>query len=583
MLWKASVLALGVFSASAAAAPRWLKVTSPHFEMYTTASESKARAAVLHFEQVRGFFLKASGWKPASRARVRIVAFQSLKEYKPYQLHEGTAAHAGGWRDRDEIVMGGVSEESYPVAVHEYVHILLRPAKKIPLWINEGLAELYSSLRPVGKKVRVGDLLPGRFNELRWSKGIDLETLTKVDSNSPEYTDRNKSLVFYAESWALTHMLFMSDEYRPGFPDFFHRVVTGEDQGEAFQRAFGKSMAQVWRDLQSYIHGWTFKVGIFDVQLEKSSEEPEVRPASALESGVVLAGLLASVGKKAEARAAYSQLERAYPASPEVCEELGYLAWGSNSVAEAREQFAKAAKLGSKSARLYYDYASLVGDSGAGEPRKSVLLRKAVELDPECTEARFRLAQVLIAEQDYRGALIEMSEFKQVEPDRAFQFFYGAAYANYMVGNRPAAVTAAKRALPYAATSQDKAAVEDLITKAQRPVGKGPAARGKPAPSEKPLAEEQKSATMPTLSRVEGVLVQLDCLKAGPRLRIRSGGRIVRLLIDNPQKIWIKGTGSTTFTFDCGPQKPRRVAIEYEPKVEVKLGTVGLIRVLEFK
>src|ERR1041385_6799835 len=63
------------------AAEQWTKVTTPHFELYTTAGEKKAREAILYFEQVRSFFLQASPSKHVSQFPVRIVAFKSEKEF----------------------------------------------------------------------------------------------------------------------------------------------------------------------------------------------------------------------------------------------------------------------------------------------------------------------------------------------------------------------------------------------------------------------------------------------------------------------------------------------------------------------
>ena len=33
--------------------------------------------------------------------------------------------------------------------------------------------------------------------------------------------------MFYSESWALTHMLRLSDDFRPGFESFFNLIVSG--------------------------------------------------------------------------------------------------------------------------------------------------------------------------------------------------------------------------------------------------------------------------------------------------------------------------------------------------------------------
>lgn len=88
------LLALLAFVTIASAEQRWLKATSTNFEVYTTAGEKKAREAVLYFEQVHSFFQKAFRATSSGKGRVRIVAFQSAKEY----IHHPTAIGADGWR-----------------------------------------------------------------------------------------------------------------------------------------------------------------------------------------------------------------------------------------------------------------------------------------------------------------------------------------------------------------------------------------------------------------------------------------------------------------------------------------------------
>jgi hypothetical protein len=151
-------------------ADTWTRLTSSNFELYTTAGEKKGREAILYFEQVRGVFNKLlkSGLRPGPP--VRIIAFRSEKEYKPYRINEfATAYYHGGGAGREYIVMSNIGEESYPVAIHEFTHLIVQHAggPPMPIWLNEGLAEVYSTLKPFGKQVRLGDPIPGRLYELR--------------------------------------------------------------------------------------------------------------------------------------------------------------------------------------------------------------------------------------------------------------------------------------------------------------------------------------------------------------------------------------------------------------------------------
>jgi hypothetical protein len=106
------------------ATEQWVHLTTPHFELYTTAGEKKGREAILYFEQVRSFFLEASPSKRVPSFPVRIIAFRSDKEYNPFRPSEAAAAFYTGSHDRDYIVMKDIASEHYPVAIHEYTHLI---------------------------------------------------------------------------------------------------------------------------------------------------------------------------------------------------------------------------------------------------------------------------------------------------------------------------------------------------------------------------------------------------------------------------------------------------------------------------
>src|SRR5579871_1491954 len=112
--------------AAGSEAPRWLKITSPNFELFTTAGERSGRDMGRHFEQVRSFFMEAMGLGPKSGTPVRIVVFRSDKEFAPYAPNEVAWAFYLGTDDRDYIIMKSASSEYFPVAVHEYTHLLVK-------------------------------------------------------------------------------------------------------------------------------------------------------------------------------------------------------------------------------------------------------------------------------------------------------------------------------------------------------------------------------------------------------------------------------------------------------------------------
>src|SRR5215471_10991418 len=110
----------------AAAPDPWLKITSANFELYTTAGERSGCDLVRYFEQVRSFFTQAFGSRLASARPARIIAFRNEKEYQPYRPNEFASAFYQAGVAHDFIVMSSASGEHFPVAVHEYTHLMIR-------------------------------------------------------------------------------------------------------------------------------------------------------------------------------------------------------------------------------------------------------------------------------------------------------------------------------------------------------------------------------------------------------------------------------------------------------------------------
>jgi hypothetical protein len=219
---------------SHSAESRWIELRSPGFDLYSSASPGSARETIRQFERVRGFFVQALGAPPAKPLPVRLVAFGSSKEFEPYRMNEYAVAYYQPAANYDYIVMSHAAVDVFPVAVHEYVHLLVRHSGiELPPWLNEGLAELYSTLRPAGDKILVGELIPGRLQALLNEKWVPLATILAADRDSRYYNEKNKVGSLYNEGWALTHMLYLRAEFRPKFSQFVHSVAGGKNSAQA--------------------------------------------------------------------------------------------------------------------------------------------------------------------------------------------------------------------------------------------------------------------------------------------------------------------------------------------------------------
>lgn len=602
-----TVLTPSLFSAS----EQWIRLETPHFELFTTAGEKKGREAVLYFEQVRSFFQEASRSKQEQRP-VRIVAFRSEGQYKPYRMNEGSVAYYAQSRNREFIVMEDISAEHYPAAIHEFVHLIIqRDGLKIPLWLNEGMAEFYSSLKPQGNKAVVGTLLPGRVQTLLTSKWLPIEVLASVNEKSPLYNERNKAGIFYAQSWLLVHMLNLSPDYRPNFTKFLLALANGQDTVQAFYSVYRKGVQDVALDLNQYSKSTRMYAELFNVKLEKSAEDPQVSTVSPLESGLVLGDLLTLVHKPDEARQAYSDLSKEYPGNPEVLESQGYLEAQEGHREVARQYFAQAFQAGSKSPRMCFDYAMLAWQASS-QPKDAIPpLRRALELQPDYRDARLELGLALASERSFTEAIEQLGQIKNVTPQEAPSFFLALGYSDLATSRREDARKNAEQAKKWAKSAADIDQADALLrfvdaaAKASSASGgvkfvppPGPARATSPADNSgppqlrrPPAAGQDVHENAPRnpyiqkddqISRVEGTAQRLDCEGRSAVLHVQVGRAAMVFEIPDPEKVLIKHSGEQHHDFSCGPQQPYPITVIYAAQPDLQNGAAGIVRELDF-
>lgn len=179
---------------------RWIRMRSADFEVYSSAGERNTRDTLHEFEQARSFFTQAMGVDVGQSASIRVLIFGSKKEYEPYRPNEAAAAFYLPAPDHDYIVLGGTGADVFPMAVHEYVHLVARHSGlNYPPWLNEGLAELYSTLKPYAGQILVGSIIPGRYQALLYDKWVPLAVILSADQNSPYYNEKERAGSLYNE------------------------------------------------------------------------------------------------------------------------------------------------------------------------------------------------------------------------------------------------------------------------------------------------------------------------------------------------------------------------------------------------
>jgi tetratricopeptide (TPR) repeat protein len=270
--YKLLFLVLLLVSIEGIAKDKWTRVVSQNFIVIGNGSEANLKQTALRLESFReviGAVLVGS--KVVSPVSSTVIVFESNSSFSPFKpkykgkIRDNVAGYFISGVDTNYIALTtdvkGVNP--YEVIFHEYEHFIVHNnLPNLPLWLNEGMAEFYStfSLSSDGKKARLGMPMDRHLFLLRREKLFPLKTLFAINHRSPEYSEANKVGVFYSQSWALTHFLSIGNnmEREAQLSEFIKRLNTGITVEENFKASFQVDYVKIEKELNSYVGKSTF-------------------------------------------------------------------------------------------------------------------------------------------------------------------------------------------------------------------------------------------------------------------------------------------------------------------------------------
>lgn len=422
---KGSSAALLLLLVTLLAAPRqaaaegetWLRVTTPNFVVLSDAGEPRARAIADRLEAFRRNLLAVfpeAG--TAAREPLLIVAFRNDDGFAPLKpLYGNTPAPIAGVylsaSGQSLIALDASADESsYRVVLHEYVHRVLDSWDvALPLWLNEGLAELYSTAEPAGDFARVGLPVTSHMDFFRRRPVPPLDAAFSVTPESTEYNERSAKSYFYAQSWAVAHYLTfergVADAVR--LEEYAARLSGGEGQAKVFEDVFGISPDEADREVRLYMR--RAELPWMRVRVAAPAADSPVRVEAAAETDVeAYRGLvLALEGRYDDAVARLTRALGLDPSRALPYEGLGLVAMHRNDLDGARAAFAQAIERDASSFRANYYFARVAVEAGAppDDPRVIAALRRAVALNPDFAEPYGELSVIERRAGDYAASL----------------------------------------------------------------------------------------------------------------------------------------------------------------------------------
>ena len=611
----------------------WVSVRSQNFTVVGEAREKDLRRVAVRLEEFRAALARLipEGPKDAA-APLTVIVFRDDASYIPFKpiLQGQTASYVAGYfqpgAEVNYITLALDSDWSRGPAstlIHEYTHMLVNNYfGAAPLWLKEGLAEFYSTVRLSKDRRRVwtGAQLPTRVRQLRGAQLIPLRTLFEVDQQSPYYFESGKRGLFYAQSWALAHFILNGDggARRSRLPRFVELLASGVAPPDAFRQAFGFDVDEAEGALSAYV-----RFGLYDEASESFARPLEfdsqlkATPMTQAEGLALLGDLLLHADRADESEGYLTRALALDPALARTRVSLGLLRLRQNRPDDAREQLTLAAQTDPRNHLAHYLLAEAL-NRGAGEAAQAdklsvkdfeertelmrAELRKAIELAPDFPEGYRLLATIEMERADRPDEAIELLRRASALAPRRHDLVLLTAQAYLFKG---AFDDARRLAEPVAMHSAEPRMREQAAAFLQRiDAREQTAERQRSQADEAARLEANADAALhiqpcdmplrggPQYKRLrfEGVqtcgrLVAIECDDVGVTLRVESADKTLQLHADDLRSIrFVTYTAAVkTGRLACGPrERAEQVLVTYRPKRNQQRPSDGEALAVEF-
>ena len=320
----------------------WHELTSPHFVVQTNVELDAAQQMVSELERAY-WALERVGFAggPKIETLTHVAIFDGLQDLKPlgYEWAAGAfVVDSVGLSDTPPILLLPEAPRSKQAArellqhelSHRFVHHHFPSA---PPWLNEGLAEYYSTLEVDDEQVRVGRYLSRTsFGEV-WGHGLtdgivyllvpkqevpSLAQLRAMDAaafygryEAPDSDAAEKHrILHYASAWAAVHALSSVPDESGNFERYLALLRAGKGEPEAFADAFGSlSEEELEASLRGFVRGHETDVATYP--LERAVETPVARVDKLSAARVQLLLSQVRLDPKATATTRLAEIERA--------------------------------------------------------------------------------------------------------------------------------------------------------------------------------------------------------------------------------------------------------------------------------
>jgi tetratricopeptide (TPR) repeat protein len=323
----------------------WKRATSANFQVEGNASDDGLRGVLEQLESFRTAFLEMfPATDLAAPVPTTVVVFKDMGAFEKYQPRDAKGKrreNVGGYflqaAERNFVVVPadtGGEDFARATVLHEFTHYIFHQAyPDVPTWLDEGLAEYYSTLKIEKGRTVIGIPPAYRLTTLRGRPLLPLERMLSTQETIKIFRNPNEVAQFYAQAWALVHYV-THGEKRKGqraLGTYLKALRGGASIEQAFRSAFNCSFDELLIELREYLRQFSLPTLIRNTPANEATASVVPQPMMEAEAEALQAELLLHAGALSDAETRLDALLKRDPSSPS-----GRLSMASLRLAQGR-------------------------------------------------------------------------------------------------------------------------------------------------------------------------------------------------------------------------------------------------------
>jgi tetratricopeptide (TPR) repeat protein len=424
----------------------WKRARSTNFVAVGDAPEWRLGGVLADLEAFRWAFLRLHpSLRLTSPVPTIVVLFKDWNSFTRFQPRDGKGKredYVAGYfipmTDMNLMLMGSQGNDNdfaRSVVFHEYTHYIMhRNLQDIPIWLDEGLAEFYSTLKVEEDQIVIGVPPKYRVATLRNVQLIPLEKELSTQAALKMFRDQDDLGRFYAEAWVLVHYLTVNDrgKRQRQLQAYVDALKNGQRIDAAFASVFQCTYDQLERELDGYVHKFQFPGFALKVPPEITASIGKAEAFTESEAEAFQAHLLVVAGARSDADKRLAEMLTRDRALPAARLSLGLLRLQQERYQDAVDVLSALVKddPDNFAAHAYLASALVKTDKA---PEAVTAAERATVLNDQSPQAWWALVDSALSAGQVQRSDQAMSRLSRLEP--SVGYYHSRAYNAFELGN----------------------------------------------------------------------------------------------------------------------------------------------------